>query len=279
MASAEFEGDNNSVLSRRIGDIDQRQVVDTPSSDNSNHHPGLESDVPATASSSGIHRDQRSNNAVDRGAPARDTAVTDNESNSNLPRPEKINCNQSISEYSPPEQHQSTRSSTDNTADSKTPSLRILEPQSYLRTQSPTDVLDKADQFTAEDDSPDHQPKPMYLKPSKNGGDGSSGGNDSHGGGMEVGTSGDSGVGGRCVQQSPAGKQGLMGIEVQEEGTVASLKPLPAVFRPTAVNPVHRHMEDLMRVPRLMSDAPPDYRLMAISYRILELEDQQRKEV
>lgn len=68
------------------------------------------------------------------------------------------------------------------------------------------------------------------------------------------------------------------GTETQETVLTEAghLKPGPSAYRPTAENPLHRHIEELIRVPQLMSDAPPDYRLIAILCRISELEQQQR---
>lgn len=56
-------------------------------------------------------------------------------------------------------------------------------------------------------------------------------------------------------------------------------KMLPALFKPTAANPMDRYFQELLRQPQLMADAPPDYRLMAMRYRISELEEHQRLQV
>ena len=57
---------------------------------------------------------------------------------------------------------------------------------------------------------------------------------------------------------------------------------LPPAFVPTASNPLHAHLEDLAAAPSrqaLLEDAPPDFRLSAVSYRIASLEKQLREQV
>lgn len=50
-------------------------------------------------------------------------------------------------------------------------------------------------------------------------------------------------------------------------------------FQPSAPNPLHAHIEALAAAaPRLMEDAPPDFRLLAVSYQMAALLDQLRDE-
>ncbi len=52
------------------------------------------------------------------------------------------------------------------------------------------------------------------------------------------------------------------------------------MFAPTASNPLHAHIEALaVAAPRLVAEAPPDFRLSAVSYRIAALEEQLRQQV
>lgn len=52
------------------------------------------------------------------------------------------------------------------------------------------------------------------------------------------------------------------------------------LFLPTAANPLHAHLEALaVAAPRLLAEAPPDFRLSAVSYRIAALEEQLRQQV
>lgn len=54
----------------------------------------------------------------------------------------------------------------------------------------------------------------------------------------------------------------------------------PQEFVPTAANPLHAYIEALAAAaPRLMGEAPPDLRLLAVSYQIASLEEQLRKQV
>lgn len=56
--------------------------------------------------------------------------------------------------------------------------------------------------------------------------------------------------------------------------------PPPSAFAPTAANPLHEHLEALaVAAPRLLGEAPPDFRLSAVSYRIAALEKQLRQQV
>lgn len=53
-----------------------------------------------------------------------------------------------------------------------------------------------------------------------------------------------------------------------------------SVFTPTAANPLHAHLEALaVAAPRLLAEAPPDFRLSAVSCRIAALEEQLRQQV
>lgn len=71
--------------------------------------------------------------------------------------------------------------------------------------------------------------------------------------------------------------------EEEEEADAITGEPLSqcaSVFAPTAVNPLHAHLEALVSAnPRFMAEAPPDCRLSAISYQIAGLEEQLRLQV
>eukprot|EP00903_Cladosiphon_okamuranus_P011996 g11265.t1 len=53
----------------------------------------------------------------------------------------------------------------------------------------------------------------------------------------------------------------------------------PSAFAPTATNPLHEHLEALaVAAPRLLGEAPPDFRLSAVACRIAALEKQLRQQ-
>lgn len=53
-----------------------------------------------------------------------------------------------------------------------------------------------------------------------------------------------------------------------------------SVFTPMVANPLHAHLDALaVAAPRLLVDAPPDFRLWAVCHRIAALEEQLRQQV
>ncbi|CAM9117583.1 unnamed protein product, partial [Pylaiella littoralis] len=79
----------------------------------------------------------------------------------------------------------------------------------------------------------------------------------------------------RATSDRAGSKQGT----VSAGSPPSSSSPLTLLFLPTAANPLHAHLEALaVAAPRLLAEAPPDFRLSAVSYRIAALEEQLRQQ-
>eukprot|EP00752_Nemacystus_decipiens_P005034 g4572.t2 len=86
--------------------------------------------------------------------------------------------------------------------------------------------------------------------------------------------------GGDPKNYNRGGAEALHGLHDNRGAPSGCRPPSTSSFAPSAANPFHEHLEALaVAAPRLLGEAPPDFRLSAVSYRIAALERQLRQQV